>query len=129
MKDKHQCDYYLLSLRSQGTSNCRLYCYCLIVALASVPNRQSVSILQKLMKNTLVVENQSAVGTLILNSSTVLSSGVLVHYQNVVSLKTKTATLEGWKFRLNSMNALVVSSKASLVGQFLCVNFTRLGQF
>ena len=81
------------------------------------------------MKVTLVVENKSAVGTLILNFCTVLPSGVLVHYQNVGSLKTTTATLQGWDFRLNSMDALFVSLKVSFVGEFFCANFTRLGHF
>ena len=88
-----------------------------------------MNILQMLMKVTLVVENQRTVGTLILNFSTVLPSAVLVHYQNVLSLKTTSATLQGWEFLLNSMSSLFVSSKASFVGQFHCANFTRLGHF
>ena len=60
---------------------------------------------------------QSAVDRLILKFSTGNSSSVLVHYQNVVSLKTTIVTEQGSEIWLNSMNALFVFE-----GSFLSAN-------
>ena len=77
------------------------------------------------MTTATIVENQSPVMTVVLNSSSVDFWNVLFQCLDVV-LKTTSAALQGWTFWPNLLNALLVSSKASFVGPFFCVNFTRL---
>ena len=69
---------------------------------------------------------QSAVDRLILKFSTGNSSSVLVHFQNVVSLKTTIVTLQGSENLVELNERAVCLRRLLFVGQFLCANFSRL---